>query len=165
MMIDLLSIVACWAVATSCFFLYRRVRRLESTEGGIGKAVVEMSQSVGRLQQALAAAEEAAREASARFDERLAEARALASSLGSKRRAGENPEPSAASKRAPDTRQRDPLADVAPRGFRDRSTPAGTQATSKAKHDLRGREALPRFAIAARAADRCETRRDSGAAA
>jgi hypothetical protein len=161
MMINLLSIVACLAVAAGCFVLYRRVQRLESTEGGIERAVVEMSQSVARLQEALAAAEEAARNASARFDERLSEARDLAHSLGARGGAGSTP--SRASRAAADARRHDPLADVAPRGLRDGSASAGTQ--PKGTHEVRGREALARFAIAARVADHRAGLRDNGAAA
>jgi hypothetical protein len=158
-MIDLLSIAACVAAAAGCFVLHRRVRRLESTEGGIGKAVIEMSQSVSRLQEALTAAEEAARDASARFDERLAETKALAGLLGREGigRSG--------ALGAVDARKRDPLSDVAPKGLGDGSSPAGPQAASKAVRDVKGREALARFAIAARAADRRSARGDAGAAA
>jgi hypothetical protein len=163
MMINLLSIAACLAVATGCFVLYRRVQRLESTEGGIGRAIVEMSQSVSRLQEALAAAEDAARDASARFDERLAEARHLARSLGAKTPAGESSRPLRAAGAATDAPRHDPLADVAPRGLRDGSASAGTKA--KGTQDLRGREALARFAIAARVADHRTSLRNNGAAA
>jgi hypothetical protein len=155
-MFDLLSIVACLAAAAGCFVLHRRVRRLESTEGGIGKAVVEMSQSVSRLQEALAAAEGAARDASARFDERLAETRALAGLLG---REG------IGHSGAVDARKCDPLSDVTPKGLGDGSPPSGAQVMGKAAREVKGREALARFAIAARAADRRSARGDAGAAA
>ena len=56
-------VASCIAAAIGCFVLNRRVRLLASTERGVGKAVSEMSRSVGQFEKLLVAAEASAREA------------------------------------------------------------------------------------------------------
>jgi hypothetical protein len=108
-------VAACAAAAIGCFVLSRRVRRLASTERGIGKAVSEMSRSVGQFETLLVAAEESTREASTILDEQLTQARKLVARL--ERLGGAAPR-TAASPEAPSkpAASADPLADVVPKG-------------------------------------------------
>lgn len=119
---DALILVACAAAASACFVLNSRLKRLESTEGGIGKAVAQMSQAAARLEAALAAADHAAGVASAELDERIAQARALAQRLGSGTDAGSGSDPasqlhSSVCTPASGAGAQDPLAEIVPRGF------------------------------------------------
>lgn len=108
-------IAACIVAAIACFVLDRRVRRLASTERGIGKAVSEMSRSVGQFETLLVAAEESTREASTILDEQLAQARKLVARLemlgGAAPRGAATPET-----RPKSAASADPLADVVPKG-------------------------------------------------
>jgi hypothetical protein len=110
---DAVVVAACVAAAIGCFVLHRRVRHLASTERGIGKAVSEMSRSVGQFETLLLAAEESTREASTILEEQLAQARKLVARLemlgGAAPRAAAPSTPQKAASPA------DPLADVAPK--------------------------------------------------
>jgi hypothetical protein len=112
--------VACVAAAIGCFVLHRRVRHLASTERGIGKAVSEMSRSVGQFETLLVAAEQSTREASTILEEQLAQARKLIARLemlgGAAPRAGAPGMP-------PKAVSPDPLADVTPKGAATASQP------------------------------------------
>jgi hypothetical protein len=127
---EVVVVAACVAAAIGCFVLNRRVRRLASTERGIGKAVSEMSRSVGHFETLLVAAEESTREASTILDEQLAEARKLVARL--ERLGGGTPRtaatPEAPSKAAPPA---DPLADVVPKGV-PLAAPTGPRAAGGA---------------------------------
>jgi hypothetical protein len=106
-------VAACVAAASGCFVLNRRVRRLASTERGIGKAVSEMSRSVGQFETLLVAAEQSTREASTILDEQLAQARKVVARL--EMLAGAAPRP--ATPQAPQrSATADPLAEVVPNG-------------------------------------------------
>jgi hypothetical protein len=105
-------VAACGMAAIGCFVLNRRVRHLASTERGVGKAVSEMSRSVGQFETLLVAAEKSTREASTILDEQLAQARKLVARL--ELLAGAAPRSVAASQKA--GASADPLADVVPRG-------------------------------------------------
>jgi hypothetical protein len=112
---DVVVVVACIAAAIGCFVLNRRVRRLASTERGIGKAVSEMARSVGQFETLLTAAEASTREASAILDEQFAQARKLVARLELLTGAA------ARSAAAPQTLHKapspaDPLAEVVPKG-------------------------------------------------
>jgi hypothetical protein len=112
---EVVVVAACIAAAIGCFVLNRRVRRLASTERGIGKAVSEMARSVGQFETLLVAAEASTREASTILDEQLAQARKLVARL--EMLAGAAPRPAA----APQTPHKaavpaDPLAEVVPKG-------------------------------------------------
>jgi len=119
-LVELLSdaavLAACAAAAAGCFALNRRVRRLASTELGIGKAVSEMSRSVAQFETLLAAAEGSTRDASAILDEQLAQARKLVARLEAIAGAA-RPSAStiAAASRKPGA-SGDPLSDVVPKG-------------------------------------------------
>jgi hypothetical protein len=106
-------VTACIAAAIGCFVLDRRVRRLASTERGIGKAVSEMSRSVSQFETLLVAAEESTREASTILDEQLAQARKLVARL---EMLGGAPPRTATTPRTPQKSPADPLADVVPKG-------------------------------------------------
>jgi hypothetical protein len=120
-------VAACGVAAIGCFVLNRRVRRLASTERGIGKAVSEMSGSVGRFETLLVAAEESTRETSAILDEQLAQARKLVARLetltGAARRTATAEAPLKPASSA------DPLADVVPKGA-PVSAPTGPRAAA-----------------------------------
>jgi hypothetical protein len=105
-------VAACGMAAIGCFVLNRRVRHLASTERGVGKAVSEMSRSVGQFETLLVAAEKSTREASTILDEQLAQARKLVARL--EMLAGAAPRSVAPSQKA--GAPADPLADVVPRG-------------------------------------------------
>jgi hypothetical protein len=108
-------VASCLAAAIGCFVLNRRVRRLASTERGIGKAVSEMARSVGQFEKLLGAAEGSAREASTILDEQLAQARKLVARLEALE--GAAPRSAAASKRSQGSATPpDRLADVVPKG-------------------------------------------------
>jgi hypothetical protein len=112
---DAIVVASCIAAAIGCFVLNRRVRHLASTERGIGKAVSEMSRSVGQFEELLVAAEESTREASTILDGQLAQARKLVARL--EMLGGAAPRAAA----TPKTPQRsaapaDALADVVPKG-------------------------------------------------
>jgi hypothetical protein len=113
---DAAILAACAAAAAGCFALNRRVRRLASTELGIGKAVSEMSRSVAQFEALLAAAEESTRDASAILDEQLAQARKLVARLEAIAGAAHRPASTMAeaSRKAPASG--DPLSDVVPKG-------------------------------------------------
>jgi hypothetical protein len=141
-------VAACVAAAIGCFVLHRRVRHLASTERGIGKAVSEMSRSVGQFETLLVAAEESTREASTILEEQLAQARKLVARLemlaGAAPRAGAPRVPQKPASPA------DPLADVAPKGA---ATAGG--ATSNGTPGMRLADlAQRRASIAAAAAGR-----------
>jgi hypothetical protein len=108
-------VASCIAAAIGCFVLNRRLRLLASTERGVGKAVSEMSRSVGQFEKLLVAAEASAREASTILDEQLAQARTLVARLetlgGAMPRAAIPPKTSQRT-----ATSADPLADVAPKG-------------------------------------------------
>jgi hypothetical protein len=110
---DAAILLACVAAAAGCFALNRRVRRLASTELGIGKAVSEMSRSVAQFETLLAAAEGSTREASQILDEQLAQARKLVARLEAI--AGVVPRAGSQTSRKP-TVSDDPLSDVVPKG-------------------------------------------------
>jgi hypothetical protein len=110
---DAAILLACVAAAAGCFALNRRVRRLASTELGIGKAVNEMARSVTQFEALLAAAEGSTREASQILDEQLAQARKLVARLEAI--AGAVPRAVAPTPRKP-TVSDDPLSDVVPKG-------------------------------------------------
>jgi len=116
LLIDAAILAACAAAAAGCFALNRRVRRLASTELGIGKAVSEMSRSVAQFETLLAAAEESTRAASAILDEQLDQARKLVARLEAIAGAARPPASAMAevSRRAPASG--DPLSDVVPKG-------------------------------------------------
>jgi hypothetical protein len=112
---DVVVVAACIGAALGCFVLNQRVRRLASTERGIGKAVSEMARSVGQFETLLAAAEASTREASTILDEQLDQARKLVARL--EMLAGGAPRPAA----APQPPRKaaapaDPLAEVVPKG-------------------------------------------------
>jgi hypothetical protein len=109
---EMVVAAACGMAAIGCFVLNRRVRHLASTERGVGKAVSEMSRSVGQFETLLVAAEKSTREASTILDEQLAQARKLVARL--EMLAGAAPRGVATSQKA--AASADPLADVAPRG-------------------------------------------------
>jgi ABC-type transporter Mla subunit MlaD len=113
---DAAILFACVAAAAGCFALNRRVRRLASTELGIGKAVSEMSRSVSQFEALLAAAEESTREASQILDEQLAQARKLVARLEAI--AGVVPRAAATTSQTSrkSTVSNDPLSDVVPKG-------------------------------------------------
>jgi hypothetical protein len=104
-------VAASVAAASGCFVLNRRVRRLASTERGIGKAVSEMSRSVGQFETLLVAAEQSTREASTILEEQLAQARKVVARL--EMLAGAAPRPAAPQRSAAPA---DPLAEVVPKG-------------------------------------------------
>lgn len=109
-------VAVCVAAAAGCFALNRRMRRLASSEQGIGKAVSEMSRAVAQFEALLAAAEDSTREASAILDEQLAQARKLVARLEAIARAAS---PATSSKPEPSGRTampKDPLSDVVPKG-------------------------------------------------
>jgi hypothetical protein len=110
---DLVVIAACIAAALGCFVLHRRVRRLASTERGIGKAVSEMARSVGQFETLLAAAEASTREASSILDEQLAQARTLVALL--EMLAGAVPRSAAPQPPRKAPAPADPLAEVVPK--------------------------------------------------
>jgi hypothetical protein len=118
---EAIVVAACIAAAIGCFVLDRRVRRLASTERGIGKAVSEMSRSVGQFETLLVAAEQSTREASTILDEQLAQARKLVARL--ELLAGAPPRTAAAPRTPQKSASADPLADVVPKGA---SEPAPT---------------------------------------
>jgi hypothetical protein len=109
---EALVVAACMAAAIGCFVLSRRIRHLASTERGIGKAVSEMSRSVGQFETLLVAAEASAREASAILDEQLVEARRLVARL--EMLAGAAPRAAASARMSAPSA--DPLAEVVPKG-------------------------------------------------
>lgn len=112
---EALIVASCIAAATGCFVLNRRVQRLASTERGIGKAVSEMSRSVGQFEELLVAAEGSTREASTILDEQLAQARRLVARL--EMLGGAAPRTGTASKTPPrPAAATDPLADIVPKG-------------------------------------------------
>jgi hypothetical protein len=113
---DAAILAACAAAAAGCLALNRRVRRLASTELGIGKALSEMSRSVAQFEALLAAAEESTRDASAILDEQLAQARKLVARLEAIAGAAHRPASTMAeaSRKAPASG--DPLSDVVPKG-------------------------------------------------
>jgi hypothetical protein len=110
---DAAILLACVAAAGGCFALNRRIRRLASTELGIGKAVSEMARSVTQFEALLAAAEGSTREASQILDEQLAQARKLVARLEAI--AGVVPRTAAPTPRKP-TVSDDPLSEVVPKG-------------------------------------------------
>jgi len=128
---DLLSealvVAACVAAAIACFVLSRRIRHLASTERGIGKAVSEMSRSVGQFETLLVAAEASAREASTILDEQLVEARRLVARL--EMLAGASPRAAASARTSAPSA--DPLAEVVPKGAGG-AAPTAQAATAKA---------------------------------
>jgi hypothetical protein len=111
---DVVVVAACIAAALGCFVLNRRVRRLASTERGIGKAVSEMARSVGQFETLLAAAEASTREASTILDEQLDQARKLVTRL--EMLAGGAPRPAAPQPPRKATAPAEPLAEVVPKG-------------------------------------------------
>jgi hypothetical protein len=113
MLQEAVVVAACVAAAIGCFVLDRRIRRLASTERGIGKALTEMSRSVGQFEKLLVAAEESTREASTILDEQLAQARKLLARLETLGGAA----PRSVAPKAPQNpaAAADPLADVAPK--------------------------------------------------
>jgi hypothetical protein len=113
---DLAIVGVCAAAAAGCFVLNRRVRRLASTELGIGKAVNEMSRSVAQFETLLAAAEESTREASVILDEQLAQARKLVARLEAIAGAATRPASTAPATSRKAAESGDPLADVVPKG-------------------------------------------------
>lgn len=157
MIVDFLSngliVAACGASAAGCFILSRRLRRLHSAQGGIGRAVAEMSQSVAQLEQALRSAETVARDASARLDARIVEARRLGEALDREVVVDDGASVPRTPERARDAGGGDPLAEIVPKGLSERQ--ATSEVPGKAKSDaVAARKALARFALAARAADR-----------
>jgi hypothetical protein len=110
---EALIVACCIAAATGCFVLNRRVQRLASTERGIGRAVSEMSRSVGQFEELLVAAEGSTREASTILDEQLAQARRLVARL--EMLGGAAPRTGTTSK-TPPRPAADPLADIGPKG-------------------------------------------------
>jgi hypothetical protein len=116
-------VASCIAAATGCFVLNRRVQRLASTERGIGKAVSEMSRSVGQFEELLVAAEGSTREASTILDEQLVQARRLVARL--EMLGGAAPRTGTTSKPSPrPAAPADPLADIVPKGAAA-ATPTG----------------------------------------
>jgi hypothetical protein len=111
---DVVVVAACIGAALGCFVLNQRVRRLASTERGIGKAVSEMARSVGQFETLLAAAEASTREASTILDEQLDQARKLVARL--EMLAGGAPRPAAAPPPPRKAATADPLAEVVPKG-------------------------------------------------
>lgn len=105
LLIDACLAAACLALAIGCVILDRRLRRLQSTEAGIGKAVADMAQSVVRLQQARVETENAAREATNHLDRRIKDAMLLAERLDRLARVVSR------------AVSGDPLADIVPKGF------------------------------------------------
>jgi hypothetical protein len=108
-------VVACMAAVLGCFVLNRRIRRLASTEAGIGKAMSEMARAVDQFEKLLLAAGESTREASIILDEQLAQARTMVARLdtlhgAASRIAGAAKAPQRSATPA------DPLADVVPKG-------------------------------------------------
>jgi hypothetical protein len=115
LMTDAAILAACVAAAAGCFALNRRVRRLASTELGIGKAVNEMSRSVAQFEALLAATGESTREASAILDEQLAQARKLVARLEAIAGAARRPVATMA-EASGRSALGDPLSDVVPKG-------------------------------------------------
>jgi hypothetical protein len=151
LLIETVVVAACIAAAIGCFVLNRRVRRLASTERGIGKAVSEMSRSVGQFETLLVAAEASAREASTILDEQLAQARRLVARLellgGAAPRTAATPQKPAA--------PADPLADVVPKGASvaaPTAHPAAGGATSNGTAQKRLADLAQRRATSASAA-------------
>jgi len=144
---DAAIVAACAAAAAGCFALYWRIRRLASTERGIGKAVSEMSRSVAQFEALLAAAEESTREASAILDEQLAQARKLlgrleaAAGAAASRAASPRPEPSAGPV------VKDPLSDVVPRGIAAAEAPGRRAAAGSAAPDGDAQKRLAELAL------------------
>jgi hypothetical protein len=126
---DAAILLACAVAAAGCFALNRRVRRLASTELGIGKAVSEMARSVTQFEALLAAAEESTREASQILDEQLVQARKLVARLEAI--AGVVPRATSQTSRKP-TGSDDPLSDVVPKGaVLDKAAGKGTSEVEK----------------------------------
>ena len=143
---DAAIVAACTAAAAGCFALYWRIRRLASTERGIGKAVSEMSRSVAQFEALLAAAEQSTREASAILDEQLAQARKLLGRLeaaagAAPRAASPRPEPSAGPV------VKDPLSDVVPRGIAPAEAPGKRAASGSAAPDGDAQKRLAELAL------------------
>ncbi|MGH6945651.1 MAG: DUF6468 domain-containing protein [Geminicoccaceae bacterium] len=117
---EALLIAACIAAAAGCFLLNRRMRRLQSTEEGIGKAVADMSRSASQFEETLARAESSARGASETLDARIDQAEALLQRLEAIVLAGAGA-PSArnlpSGTRSGRGAASDPLADIVPKGF------------------------------------------------
>jgi hypothetical protein len=156
---DSLIMTVCVASAIGCFLVNRRIRRLESTEIGIGKAIAEMSRSLARLQDALIAAERAACDASARLDARIGQARALAAQLEAAGATGSTARPARSAGRTA-ILDGDPLADIVPRGLAPNAAPA-TAITGKPDAGPDG-HALARLVLEARAASRPRLRSSPG---
>jgi hypothetical protein len=110
---EMVVAAACIAAAIGCFVLNRRVRRLASTERGIGKAVSEMARSVGQFETLLVAAEASTREASTILDDQLAQARKLVARL--EMIAGAASRPTAPQTPHKAAAPADPLAEVVPK--------------------------------------------------
>ena len=157
---DSLIMVVCVASAIGCFLVNRRIRRLESTEIGIGKAIAEMSRSLARLQDALVAAERAASEASARLDARIGQARTLAERLEA---AGATGVAARSTPRA-EVSGPDPLADIVPRGFAPdgAAAPAAPLSGEAEAEPVPNGHALARLVLQARAASRRRAGPSSG---
>jgi hypothetical protein len=156
-----LIVAVCAASAAGCFLVNRRIRRLESTEIGIGKAIAELSRSLARLQEALAAAEGAALDASARLEARIGQAKVLAERLETAGVAGRTGRPASSQARGAGE-DADPLADIVPRGLaRDDQAEPADRPPRQAQAAPDG-HALARLVLAARAASRRRPGTSSG---
>jgi hypothetical protein len=149
---NLVIVVLCATAAIGCFALNRRIRRLASSERGIGKAMSEMSRSVTQFETLLAAAEQSTREASAILDEQLAQACRLVARLEAIATAAARPASTTPVNSRKTTERGDPLADVVPKGAslaepgNDRSSGGESAAKGSALQRL-GNLALQRRAI------------------
>jgi hypothetical protein len=148
---NVVIVVLCAAAAIGCFVLNRRIRRLASSERGIGKAMSEMSRSVTQFETLLAAAEQSTREASAILDEQLSQACKLVARLEAIAKAAARP-----ASTTPNSRKTaefgDPLADVVPKGASfaepgNRRSSGGESAANGSALQQLGNLALQRRAI------------------
>jgi hypothetical protein len=113
---DAAMVIVCAAAAVGCFVVNQRVRRLASSERGIGKAVSDMARSVTEFETLLAAAEASTREASAILDDQLDQARKLVARLSAIAGAATHPASAPPATAGKVAEPGDPLADVVPKG-------------------------------------------------
>jgi hypothetical protein len=132
-------VVSCLAAVIGCFVLNRRIRRLASTEAGIGKAMSEMARAVDQFEKLLLAAGESTREASVILDEQLAQARTLVARLDTLHGAAPRAAGAASAAQRSAT-PADPLADVVPKGAL--AAAAGQIAASRATSNGTAQERL-----------------------
>jgi hypothetical protein len=149
---NVVIVVLCAAAAIGCFVLNRRIRRLASSERGIGKAMSEMSRSVTQFETLLAAAEQSTREASAILDEQLGQACKLVARLEAIAKAAARPASTTPANSRKTAESGDPLADVVPKGASfaepgNRRSSGGESAANGSALQQLGNLALQRRAI------------------